>query len=126
MNPTFFKDHLKIRLNATFTNERNRFADGVEGTALSFDPTQPVYDAASPFEGFFEYYNPNGSLQQVAPRNPVAQLLQTQDRGLNDRIFGNFEVDYKFHFFPALRAVFNLGYDEANGTRTKKLGTDAA
>ena len=126
LNPTFFKEHLKIRLNATFTNERNRFADGVEGTALGFDPTQPVYDAASPYGGFFEYYTPDGSLQQVAPRNPVAQLLQTQDNGLNDRIFGNFEVDYKFHFFPALRAVINLGFDEANGTRTKKLGADAA
>ena len=126
LNPTFFNNHLKIRLNATFTNERNRFADGVEGTALSFDPTQPVYDAASPFEGFFEYYNPNGSLQQVAPRNPVAQLLQTQDKGLNDRIFGNFEIDYKFHFFPALRAVFNLGFDEANGKRTRVLGSNAA
>ncbi len=126
LNPSFLDNHLKIRLNATFTNERNRFADGVEGTALVFDPTQPVYDAASPFGGFFEYYNPDGSLQNPAPRNPVAQLLQTQDRGLNDRIFGNFEIDYKFHFFPALRAVINLGFDEANGKRTKFLGANAA
>ncbi len=126
LNPSFLKDHLKIRVNATFTNERNRFADGVEGTALIFDPTQPVYDAASPYQGFFEYYNPDNSLQQVAPRNPVAQLLQTQDRGVNNRIFGNFEIDYKFHFFPALRAVVNLGFDEANGERTRRLGANAA
>lgn len=126
LNPSLFKDHLKIRLNATYSNERNRFADGVEGTALLFNPTQPVYDAASPFGGFFEYYNPDGSLQQVANRNPVAQLLQTQDRGVSNRLFGNFEVDYKFHFFPALRAVVNLGFDESIGKRTKRVGTDAA
>ncbi|UPT71678.1 MAG: SusC/RagA family TonB-linked outer membrane protein [Flavobacterium sp. JAD_PAG50586_2] len=125
LNPSFFKDHLKIRLNATYANERNRFADAVENAALSFNPTQPVYDAASPYEGFFEYYNPDGSLQ-LGTRNPVAQLLQTQDRGINDRVFGNVELDYKLHFFPALRAVVNLGFDEANGQRTKKMGADAA
>lgn len=126
LNPTFFKDHLKVRVNATFSNERNRFADGVEGTALLFNPTQPIYDAASPYGGFFEYYNPDGSLQQVANRNPVAQLLQTNDRGLSNRLFGNVEVDYKFHFFPDLRAVVNVGFDESKGERTKTLGTNAA
>ncbi|WP_291128312.1 SusC/RagA family TonB-linked outer membrane protein [Flavobacterium sp. UBA7682] len=125
LNPSFFNDHLKIRLNATYTNEKNRFADGVEGSALRFNPTQPVYDPASPFGGFFEYYNPDGTLQ-LGTRNPVAQLLQTDDRGVNNRVFGNFEIDYKFHFFPALRAVINLGFDEANGERTKLMGADAA
>ena len=126
LNPSFFNDHLKIRVNATFSNERNRFADGVEGSAIAFNPTQPVYDAASPYGGFFEYYNPDGSLQQIGTRNPVAQLLQTEDRGINNRIFGNFEIDYKFHFFPALRAVINLGFDEANGERTRRMGSNAA
>jgi len=126
LNPTFFKDHLKIRLNATYANEKNRFADGVEGTALLFNPTQPVYDPASPYGGYFEYYNPDGSLQQVANRNPVAQLMQTYDKGLSNRLFGNFEVDYKFHFLPELRAVVNLGFDESKGERTKRMGTDAA
>ncbi|WP_284652781.1 SusC/RagA family TonB-linked outer membrane protein [Flavobacterium terrisoli] len=125
LNPTFFKDHLKVRLNATFTNERNRFADGVEGSALRFNPTQPVYDPASPYGGFFEYYNADGTLQ-LGTRNPVAQLLQTQDRGINNRIFGNFEIDYKFHFFPALRAVVNLGFDEAQGERNKFMNDNAA
>lgn len=125
LNPTFFNDHLKIRLNATFANERNRFADGVEGSALRFNPTQPVYDPSSPYGGYFEYYNPDGTLQ-LGTRNPVAQLMQTYDKGINNRIFGNFEVDYKFHFFPALRAVVNLGFDQAKGQRYKLMGADAA
>ena len=120
LNPTFFKDHLKIRLNATYSNERNRFADGVEGDAIRFDPTQPVYDPTSPFEGYFEYRTPSGSLAG-GPRNPVAHLLQTDDRGQVNRFFGNFEVDYKFHFLPELRAVVNVGFDESNGERDKKM-----
>ncbi|WP_333599189.1 SusC/RagA family TonB-linked outer membrane protein [Flavobacterium sp.] len=124
LNPSFFDDHLKLRLNATYSNERNRFADGVEGDAIRFNPTQPVYDPASPYGGFFEYYSPDGSLAPGA-RNPVAHLLQTDDRGVNNRFFGNFEVDYKFHFLPALRAVVSVGFDEANGKRNKYMGIDA-
>src|SRR5690606_38560417 len=96
LNPSFFKDHLKFRVNANYTNERSHFADGVEGTALLFDPTQPVYDPTSPFGGFFEYYDMVGNTPvptALAPRNPVAQLLQTDDRGFNDRFYGNAEVD---------------------------------
>ena len=120
LNPSFLDNHLKIKTQANYTNERNRFTDGVEGSAISFDPTQPVYLDGSPYEGFFEYYNPsNNELTPSVPRNPVAQLLQTFDLGKNNRFFGNFEVDYKFHFFPALRAVVNVGYDESFGRRDK-------
>ena len=62
MNPTFFKDHLKVRLNANYSNEKNRFANGVEGSAIRFDPTQPVYNPANTnYGGYFEYTaTPNG------------------------------------------------------------------
>ena len=119
LNPSIFKDHLKFKLNANYSNERNRFADGVEGAAVRFDPTQPIYDAGSVFDGFFEYQNSPGQLTPQTIRNPVAQLLQTYDYGINNRFYGNFELDYKLHFFPALRAVVNVGFDEANGERSK-------
>jgi TonB-linked SusC/RagA family outer membrane protein len=120
MNPSFLDNHLKLRVNANYSMERNRFADDVTYTAVRFDPTQPVYDPASPYAGFFEYYtSPTNSALLLAPRNPVAQLLQTNDTGKNNRFFGNFELDYKFHFFPSLRAVVNVGFDEANGERNK-------
>ena len=130
--PSMFKDHLKIKVNANYTNEQNRFAPGVEGSALSFDPTQPVYDPASQFGGFFEYRDTSvttttvNALTPNVARNPVAELLQTYDRGLNNRIFGNFEVDYKLHFLPELRFVVNLGYDQAKGERRKTLATNSA
>ncbi len=113
MNPRFFDDHLKINLNANYSLVNNRFAEGVEGTAIMFDPTQPVYDPESPFGGFFEYHN-NGEPEN-APRNPVANLLQARNKSFVERFYGNFEIDYKFHFLPELRAVVNLGYDNSNG-----------
>jgi len=130
--PSMFKDHLKIKVNANYTNEKNRFAPRVEGSALSFDPTQPVYDAASQFGGFFEYRDTSvttttvNALTPNVARNPVAELLQTNDRGVNNRIFGNFEVDYKLHFLPELRFVVNLGFDQAKGERSKAVPTNSA
>jgi iron complex outermembrane receptor protein len=129
LSPSLFKEHLKFRVSANYTNQRNRFADGVEGSAIRFDPTQPVYDSESPSGGFFEYYTLNDQNQVVyanpSTPNPVAQLLQTNDRGTNNRFFGNFEVDYKFHFLPELRAVLNLGYDKANGERFVNRSSNA-
>uniref|UniRef100_UPI00404B6900 SusC/RagA family TonB-linked outer membrane protein n=1 Tax=Flavobacterium sp. TaxID=239 RepID=UPI00404B6900 len=127
MSPVLFGDHLKVRLAANYTNQKNRFADGVEGTAIAFDPTQPVYDAESPYDGFFEYRsgaNIGDFLNQVA-RNPVAQLLQTNDTGVSNRIFGNVNLDYKFHFLPELRAVVNLGLDHDKGERRRLVGNTA-
>jgi TonB-dependent starch-binding outer membrane protein SusC len=127
LNPSLFTDHLKVKLNANYANERNRFAEGVESGAIRFDPTQPIYSTSSIYDGFFEYYNPSdGKLKSQTPRNPVAQLLQTNDTGINNRFFGNFELDYKLHFFPALRAVVNVAFDEANGERTKLASNKTA
>jgi iron complex outermembrane receptor protein len=59
-------------------------------------------------------------LSAQSPRNPVAQLLQTLIKELMIG-FGNFELDYKLHFFPALRAVVNAGFDQSNGERKRLL-----
>ena len=127
LNPSFLKDHLKMKLNFNYSNEKNRFADGVEGSAIRFDPTQPVYKNGSIYGGFFEYYDTtNGRLTPQTPRNPVAQLMQTFDNGLNNRFFGNFEVDYKFHFLPSLRAVVNAGFDQADGERARVASKSSA
>ena len=58
LNPTLFQDHLKLRLNANYSNENNRFTDAVEGSAINFDPTQPVYDNTSRYAGFYENLQP--------------------------------------------------------------------
>ncbi|MDP3946255.1 MAG: TonB-dependent receptor [Lutibacter sp.] len=119
LNPKFFDESLKVNFNLNASAEKNRFANGVEGAALYFDPTQPVYDATSPFGGFFEYHT-NGEPNN-APRNPVASLIQRKNTSVVDRLFGNVEFDYKFLFLPELRAVVNLGYDRSNGIGSNTL-----
>jgi iron complex outermembrane receptor protein len=116
LNPKFFDDHLKVSLNANLAFEDNRFADaGQIGAAMRYDPTQPVFDASSPFGGFYQHRTGN----QIAngTTNPVAQLLQRTNLGDANRFYGNLNFDYKFHFLPELRAVVNLGIDktEAKG-----------
>ncbi len=126
LNPSFFDNHLKFRVSANYTDERNRFADGVEFQAIRFDPTQPITDPNSPYGGYFEYYNPSNNTLNLAPRNPVAQLMLTNDRGTNRRFYGNFETEYRLHFFPDVRAIVNLGFDESNGERYRDVPSIAA
>ena len=117
LSPSFFGNHLKTRMSLNYTNTNRRNAPGVEGGAIAMDPTQPVYDPTSPFDGFFEFRD-GPTINDFAPiavANPVAQLLQTNNRSENYKLFGNFEVDYKFHFLPELRWVTNLGYDRDAG-----------
>lgn len=119
LNPSFFEDHLKISVNANASFEKNRFAGGEEGNAITFDPTQPVYDTNSPFDGFFQYSNVNNDgvlntddLLSNSPFNPVANLLQNESISNVRRFYGNAKLDYKLHFFPDITATINLGYDE--------------
>ncbi|NAS31353.1 SusC/RagA family TonB-linked outer membrane protein [Flavobacteriaceae bacterium R38] len=126
LNPRFFDDHLKVNVNANISFERNRFADGVEGSALRFDPTQPVFDPDSPFGGFFEYTDASGLPLAFAPRNPLANLLQRRNISNVRRIYGNVELDYKLHFLPELSAKVSLGYDRSEGRGFNNLAVESA
>lgn len=132
LNPSLLDDHLRININANSTFEKNRFTDGVEGTAILFDPTQPVRDPNSPFGGFFEYFQDNGDgefdgddLVPNSPGNPVASLLQRNNISNVRRFFGNANFNYKFHFLPELSATVNLGYDYAEGEGTNELSRES-
>lgn len=120
LNPSLFDDHLKISVNANASLEKNRFASGQQGNAITFDPTQPVYDANSPFGGYFQYYRDNNDgvinksdLIERAPLNPVAELMQRNNRSEVKRIYGNVKLDYNLHFLPELSAVLNIGMDKS-------------
>ncbi|AXT63556.1 SusC/RagA family TonB-linked outer membrane protein [Aquimarina sp. AD10] len=126
LNPRLFNNHLKIDVNANLNFEKNRFAPGVEGSAITFDPTQPVFDPSSPFGGFFEYTDSNGFAQANVQRNPVAQLLQTRNIANVRRYYGNAKFDYQLHFFPDVRAVLNLGLDTSETNRFEERSTESA
>jgi len=115
MNPSLFDDHLKINLNYNRAFEDSRFGDsGQISAALRYDPTQPVYDSSSPFDGYYQHRN--GDVVANGTQNPVASLLLAHSTGYNFRQYGNLNFDYKFHFLPELRAVVNVGFDKTKGS----------
>lgn len=120
VNPTFLDDHLKVDINAKGMSIKNRFPDkGAIGSAITFDPTQPVMDEGNDYGGYFAWLNSTTGLPiDIAPTNPLALLEQRNDESDVMRGIGNAQIDYKFHFLPELRANLNMGYDfsESNGT----------
>jgi len=119
LNPSFFKNYLKVNVNAKYLNERNHFADnGAIGSAIAFDPTKPV-NANNDFGGYWGWLQPGDTVPVTqATSNPVALLKLREDKSKVNRFLGNLQLDYKLNFFPDMRAVLNLGidYSKSNGT----------
>lgn len=117
VSPKFFKDHLKVDLNIKGIVSENRFAnEGAIGNAISFDPTQPIYNGTNRYGGYWQWIDPtNDKLNVNSNRNPVGLINQYDNRAHNERSIGNVQFDYKFIGFEDLKAVVNLGYDVARG-----------
>ncbi|NQU86208.1 MAG: SusC/RagA family TonB-linked outer membrane protein, partial [Mariniphaga sp.] len=114
VNPSFFDGLLNINANFKGMYIQNNFSNqGAMGAAASFDPTQPIYDEASPYGGYFTWTNSDGTPNSRAGTNPVALLDQGLAENMSDvyRGIGNLQIDYKFHFLPELRANLNVGAD---------------
>ena len=126
--PAFFDNYLKFSINAKSMVAWNQYADGgVVGSAITMDPTRPVYDnSTNVFGGYYqwstkaEFNNPDWLLTKnsLAPQNPVALLDLKDDQAKSKSFIGNIEVDYKFHFLPDLRIHANLGADYSEGRQT--------
>jgi len=91
LNPTFFKNYLKLSVNAKFMNITNRFADnGAIGNALAFDPTKPVMSGDTAYGGYWTWLQADGTPVNQATRNPVAllnhKIHQEHTRRLRHRI----------------------------------------
>ncbi|RLD19834.1 MAG: SusC/RagA family protein, partial [Bacteroidetes bacterium] len=127
VNPTFLDDHLKVNLNIKGMDINNRFADrGSIGAAVAYDPTQAVYDEASPYGGYRTWVQGNGDPITIATANPLALLNMREDLSDVQRSIGNLQFDYKFHWLPELRANMNLGYDYSKSNGTVYLPDNAA
>ncbi len=121
LSPKLFNNHLKVDVNYKRFNVKNRFSDqGALGSAVGFDPTQPIRTGSSNFGGYYEWLNPEDKTPwSLAPRNPVSLVEGKTDESEVVRSIGNVQLDYKFHFLPALKAVLNLGMDNSNGGGNK-------
>jgi len=120
VNPSLLDDHLTIALNLKYSYAYNFFANqGAIGTAVTYDPSKPVYSDTSLYGGYWEWIDPTTHKPaSLAPRNPLGLINQQEDNGHANRYIGNIQFDYKMHFLPELRANLNLGGDwtRSNGT----------
>ncbi|HWR99421.1 MAG TPA: TonB-dependent receptor [Prolixibacteraceae bacterium] len=138
LDPSFFDNHLKININLKGSYTEQNFGEqGAVGSAVAFDPTQPVYNGNTKFGGFYTWINlsdvlpdgtmdPNGSPNPIGVSNPVALLYQTDNKSVVKRSLGNAQFDYKFHFLPELRANLNVGYDYFTTKGHNNATNDAA
>jgi iron complex outermembrane receptor protein len=121
LNPTLFKNHLKIDFNVKSSMSQSKFAnEGAIGAAVNFDPTQDIYSGNRAHGSYWEWLDPSSSngLKSLSPKNPLGILMQRDDKSNVTRHIANLVVDYKFHFLPDLRAVVNVGTDIADGKGT--------
>ena len=132
--PSFFDNHLNLNITAKYMYEENRYADagGAIGSALSIDPTRPVYIGENDpgYKEFGGYYQPMVSASfsdpswaytnnSNAPQNPLALLTQKKTLAYANDFTGNFEVDYKIHGFEDLHLHASYG-----GQYTESLQKD--
>ena len=117
LSPSFFDDYLKLNLSVKGTWNNSRFAPtGTIWNASAMNPTIPVYSGDDMFGGYTEAH-PAGTESVVtgAMANPVGEINQRDDKSKVYRFIGNFDIDYKMHFLPELRAHMSLGYDYSHG-----------
>ena len=131
LTPKFFDDHLKIDFNAKGTLVDKNAVDegGAIGGAISMDPTKPIYDSNSIFGGYYQQLqspnNPNDPNAKAGAGNPLGVLLQRTRPEKVQRLLGNIELDYKFHFLPELRGVVNLGLEASRADIKERFSNNA-
>ena len=115
LTPSFFDGDLQVNANFKGSQQQQNFGNsGVFGSAITYDPTQPVYDNNSSWGGFKTWTSgndPAGTPITVASSNPVALLKQTSNIGTAWRGIGNLKLDYRLRFFPDIKLTMNAGFD---------------
>lgn len=127
LTPSLMDNHLKLTLNVRGINVQNHFADGgAVGSAVRFDPTQPVNVEDQTFGGYYAWLSGGGTPIPIATKNPVALLNQRDNTSNVNRVLGSFLIDYKFHFLPDLHFNVNTAYDYSVSAGTNIVPDNAA
>ncbi len=125
VSPTLLDGDLKLNFSAKGSHTATNFGDaGAVGSAVAFDPTQPVYDPGSAeYGGYFSWLS-KGVTNGTA--NPVAMLNQTDNQSTSDRIIANAQGEYKLRFLPDLKLNVNVGIDRATSDGFNRAPLTAA
>lgn len=109
----FFDNHLRVELNNNTSSMVNNYSNrGAVGSAISFDPSQPIKNADG---SYFQWYKDASTIETLAGTNPMSMIEQQSNYGNSFRSIGNIQFDYKMHFLPELKATANFGYDQNSG-----------
>lgn len=105
-------DDLRIEANVLGALIDDTFGNtGAIGAAVSFDPTQTVFDPTSPFGGYTENVNSDGTINTIAVRNPVGLINLYSNTADTKRSTGSIKFDYKLPFMRDIKVTANLGFD---------------
>ena len=123
LSPHFLNDDLTVTLNVKGSHTRNRYADrGAIDGAVRMDPTHPIMSDDAVFKPFGGYWFLTGTdddgqviPRSLAPRNPLALLMEKDDRGTTNRLIANSMITYKLPFVKGLSMNLNLAYDYGVG-----------
>lgn len=137
LNPSFFNNALNISANLKASVAKHNFGnEGAVGSAVAFDPTQPVKNGNERWGGYFTWTalnqalpdgsnNPEGDRNPIGVANPVALINQTNNRSNVNRTLGNIKVDYRLPFFTDVMATVNAGFDRQVGEGHNNIDEDA-
>ena len=116
--PTAWGGNLKMSFNTLYSFTRNTFANrGAIGNAISYDPTQSVFDELSPYGGYHSWIDQTtGSQFNLAPTNPMALLNLTDDKTRVSRVVSSANFDYTFPTLKELTASMKIGIDQSIGS----------
>lgn len=106
-------DNLTLQLNTKHALTNDRFAPNVVGTALLFDPTQPIRNDNAETGFYYEHE------QELAPDNPVSTINQTYEIGRSYRNLINLSATYDFPFLEGLSGKVNYAHDRTDGKRQR-------
>lgn len=111
-----FNDKLKINATYNLALRKHRNANtGAISSAISYDPTQPVYMDDPRFGGYYQWLEPNGNRIMVgAPSNPLAMLEQSKNMYFENSGIGNIKFDLEIPYVKNLHANLVLGIDHRN------------
>jgi len=127
VTPRLIDNRLQLNLGLKTSTTSNFFGNfGAIGSAIAYDPTQPILDANSPYGGYNTWTIANGNPNALAPTNPVALIEQVDNESTVNRFILSGSADYRFKFLPELRANLNLAWDKAAGGGTVNIPDNAA
>lgn len=128
LTPRFFGGLLQVNANVKGYYIRNNYVDeGCTGGAIDANPTRPVYTWTPSGNEFFPYFyngfstdvSTNNQFNTQGTLNPLAQIMDVDNKMDSYRSNGNLQIDYALHFLPELHLNLNLGYDVTK-TETNK------